>query len=298
MKENYIKKQKILYIIITVGVILLLLTNAFTWILLNQIKDYLVPGLHFSWVFSSLILFVILLTAFLIFYSSRKLYMLDNKIKHQLHLAKLGEMAASIAHEIRNSLGIIKGTNEIIQKNYAKVDDELFTYIPNELDRLNKIITDFLTFAHPPKINYQNVNLQGLLKKVTLGFSPDKNIKIIFNSDEKISSFKTSPNFLEQVILNILINSYQSIDNEGTITIHSQLKGNNVIMEISDNGSGISPKNLTRVFEPFFSTKAQGSGLGLTISKMLIEQLGGKIFLRSNKKRGTNVTIVLPYQKG
>ena len=118
---------------------------------------------------------LILSVAILLFRSIRRVIHLQNLIKNQDHLVKLGEMAASVAHELRNPLGIIKGANSVILKKYANQKDEVFTYIPHELDRLNKLIEDFLSFARTKQISVQPVSLKGLLNKLKLGFSDNLN---------------------------------------------------------------------------------------------------------------------------
>ena len=248
-------------------------------------------------VFNFISAFVIIIAGLLLFHSIRKIIVIQEQIKNQENLAKLGEMAASVAHEIRNPLGIIKGTNAIIQKKYGNPDDEFFTYIPAELDRLNKLITDFLTFARPAQFIYQNVSIIELLKKIKLGISGKKDIKIHLEIPDNFPVLKTAPDALEQIFLNIIMNSYQAFERKGNIRIHAYIQNNEVIIDITDNGPGISTGDLKRVFEPFFTTKEQGSGLGLSISKILTEQIGGNISIQSKINQGTTVTIILPFTR-
>lgn len=237
---------------------------------------------------------IIIGVAFFLFKSLKKLINLQDQIKNQEHLVKLGEMAAAVAHELRNPLGIIRGTNEIINKKYGN-DDEFFQYIPAELDRLNKLINDFLTFARIKELNYSEVDLRLLLEKIKISVITDENIQVEINVNKDIKRIETDPDILEQILLNIFQNSVQSIKNKGKIDFNViKISGKKIKILIKDDGSGISKDALKNVFEPFFSTKEKGSGLGLAISKRLIDQIGGSIDIQSEINVGTKVSLILP----
>ncbi len=245
-------------------------------------------------VFSFLNILIILSVAFYLFLSIKRVLYLQNQIKNQEHLVKLGEMAASVAHELRNPLGIVKGANSLIQKKYGSDDDEIFTYIPAELERLNKLIEDFLTFARTREVKIQSVNLKSLLTKISVGYTDLRNIKLSIDIPDDFPQINTDVEALEQVILNIITNSSQVLSDEGEINIKCDIRGKHCIISISDNGPGIASENMNRIFDPFFTTKEEGSGLGLAISQRLIDQLNGKINITSNPAEGTNVVIELP----
>jgi len=237
---------------------------------------------------------VILGVALFLFRSLKKLINLQYQIKNQEHLVKLGEMAAAVAHELRNPLGIIRGTNEIINKKYGN-DDEFFQYIPAELDRLNQLINDFLSFARVRDLKYSNVDLHFLLQKIKISVSNEENINVIINIDENIKNINTDPDVLEQVLLNIFQNSIQSINEKGKIEfIVTKFGSKRIKIQVKDNGCGIKEESLKSVFEPFFSTKEKGSGLGLAISKRLVDQLGGIISVESHLNSCTTVSLMLP----
>ena len=238
---------------------------------------------------------VILTVAFFLYRSLKNLIDLQNKVKNQEHLVKLGEMAAAVAHEIRNPLGIIRGTNEIISKKYGKKDDDFFKYIPLELNRLNKLINDFLSFARDGNLNFEKIDVDLLLKKIILGFEEYSDIKINFEINDKAQIITTDLNALEQVLLNVFQNSIQAINGKGKIEVVTGFKSKKKIyIQIKDNGIGIKPESLKNVFEPFFTTKEKGSGLGLAISKRLVEQMGGSIEIESGINNGTTAIIILP----
>jgi signal transduction histidine kinase len=245
--------------------------------------------------FSLINAIVILTVAFFLYRSLKNLIELQNKVKNQEHLVKLGEMAAAVAHEIRNPLGIIRGTNEIISKKYGKSEDEFFKYIPLELDRLNKLINDFLSFARTKDLKYENIDLEFLLNKIIIGYKDYAEIKFNLNIDNNLKFINTDPDSLEQILLNIIHNSIQAIEHRGQIDIN--IKSNHkkeIQIQIKDDGKGIESESMENVTEPFFSTKENGSGLGLAISKQLIEQLNGTIKIESELSKGTLVNIFLP----
>jgi signal transduction histidine kinase len=249
-------------------------------------------------IFSFLNAFLILSVAFFLVRSIKRVFLLQNLVKNQEHLVRLGEMAASVAHEIRNPLGIIKGANSLIQKKYGSEKEEVFSYIPAELERLNKLIEDFLSFAHSRDLKIQPVKFGELLTKLKIGFSEYKNVKFILEISENNPVLNTDGDALEQILLNIIKNSIQACSQEGEIIIKYEpvLRGM-VHIQISDNGPGIPAEILDRIFDPFFTTREEGSGLGLAISKRLIEQLEGDIFVKSTLKRGTTLTLSLPNKK-
>jgi len=245
--------------------------------------------------FSFLNAVLILGVAFFLFRSIRRVFMLQNLVKNQEHLVRLGEMAASVAHELRNPLGIMKGANSLIQKKYGSKNDEIFTYIPTELDRLNNLIEDFLAFARTRKLSLQPVNLKEMMTKLKLGFSLQSNIEIVFEFSEDFMMINTDGDALEQILLNIIKNSVQTCSQDGIISIKSELGSKNrIYIYITDNGPGIPDDIIDRIFDPFFTTRDKGSGLGLAISKRLLEQLNGEIFVKSSPGKGTTVTISLP----
>jgi signal transduction histidine kinase len=246
-------------------------------------------------IFSFLNAILILGVAYFLFRSIKRVFMLQNLVKNQEHLVRLGEMAASVAHELRNPLGIMKGANSLIQKKYGSKNDELFTYIPAELNRLNKLIEDFLAFARSRDVSMQPVNLKELMTKLQVGFSEYNNIKFDLKFSEDFPLLNTDGDTLEQILLNIIKNSVQACLQKGKIDIKcEQIPKNWIKIHITDDGSGIPVENIDRIFDPFFTTRDEGSGLGLAISKRLTDQLNGEIFVTSTSGEGTTVTISLP----
>jgi len=248
--------------------------------------------------FSFLNSLIVIGVAFFLFRSVKKVFMLQNLIKNQEHLVRLGEMAASVAHELRNPLGIMKGANSLIQKKYGSKNDEVFTYIPAELERLNRLIEDFLSFSRTRELAIQPVNLEDLVNKLLVGFSENNNIAFHSEFPDDFPFLNTDENVLEQILLNIIKNSVQTCSQDGIIDIKGEKDSKSKIkIHITDNGSGIPVEIIDRIFDPFFTTRDKGSGLGLAISKRLIEQLDGEIFVRSTLGSGTTVSISIPLTK-
>jgi signal transduction histidine kinase len=238
-------------------------------------------------------LIILILFSLIIIIATRRLFMVEDQMKEQEQLAQLGQMAASVAHEIRNPLSIMKGTADILRKKYQDLSDEMLTYIPEEIDRLNRLVEDFLLFARQRKLDVQKVNLNATIQEFSDQFQDSR---IQLQLDDKLPRVWADRHALRQILLNLIHNALDAIDKKGRVDVRvtdSSQKSGRLILEILDNGMGISEKDKIRVFEPFFSTKASGSGLGLAISKQLLEQMGGSISIESDRAKGTLVKISL-----
>jgi signal transduction histidine kinase len=214
-------------------------------------------------------------------------------MQEQERLAQLGQMAASVAHEIRNPLSIMKGTADVLRKKYDELSDEMFSFIPDEIERLNNLVADFLQFARQRKLDIQKCNLTELLEDFLYQIKDERFEREV---DQSIPEVSIDPNAIKQILLNIVNNALESVDSKGKVNLKVYLerkRPQQVVIEVADTGKGISEKDLHHVFEPFYSTKASGSGLGLAISKQLIEQMGGNIEINSQADKGTTVTIKL-----
>ncbi len=242
-------------------------------------------------------LIAILLIAFFLSRMVKRSIQYQTELKERHHLAQIGTMAATVAHELRNPLAIIEATNDIIKKKYAHNKDELFTYISDEVKRLDILIDDFLKLTKTPKLYIEKIIVDRFLDKVRLSLTVE-DINILVIEPLTIKDFYSDKNILEQVILNIIKNSFQSFkennDANNKVTISIKEKSNQLNISIADTGCGISEENLKKIFNPFFSTKEQGTGLGLSVSKRLIELLGGRINITSKEGQGTEVLIQLP----
>lgn len=252
-------------------------------------------GLYLA-TFISIFVFTFL-TIFLVVATS-KFLRTEEKLLESQRLAALGQMAATMAHEIRNPLGIIKSTNDVLREKYSQKDfpEELFTYVDDEVKRLNRIVNDFLAFAREPVLNLTTCDFNRLLKETVRQFQATNasNIGIQDEFEKEIINVVCDVDKIRQVLLNILLNAWQSVDNKsGKIRIWMIRRKQFVEIFIKDNGPGFQ-NNIEHIFEPFYTTKTQGTGLGLSVCKSIIEKHGGKIRAENSPDGGALLCFTLP----
>jgi signal transduction histidine kinase len=224
---------------------------------------------------------------------------LESQLNQAERLAALGQMCAGVSHEIRNPLGIIRSTAELMggMPDSHEAQKRLSHVIIEESSRLNNIVTEFLDFARPQEPNFQDCYLEEIIKKNLIFLAPelDKE-KIALNHDLNGRSFKlkADPQLLYRAFLNIFVNAIQSIKNGGAITVNVTEKKGHYVVGVEDTGAGINEEDLGKIFNPFFSTKDKGSGLGLSIVRNFIEGHHGSIRLESTEGLGTKVYVRLP----
>jgi signal transduction histidine kinase len=227
------------------------------------------------------------------------------KLKEQLsrakHLSTLGEMVAGVSHEIRNPLGIISSSAELLKKKMPPEDAS--SKIPDinieASDRLNHIITDFLNFAKPKAPNLFACRVEDVIaKNIRLLYSQvkDENYAIRTHSNGQTPVIRADADMLYQAFLNILINAMQAMPDGGGIDITIKPGDKSVWIAFEDEGCGISEKAMEKIWDPFFTTKEKGTGLGLGIVKNIIEAHDGHIRIDNRPEGGTRVTIRLPAQ--
>ena len=211
----------------------------------------------------------------------------------------LGELASGMAHEIRNPLGSIQGSLEILKEDYKEGDKkaEFLNILFKEIKRLNRVVTDFLSYARPTQPALVDCDLNQLISESISIIKPEadkKQIRLNLHSVSKLPQIQADSSQLKQALLNLLLNSLQAIEKSGEISITSETSNGWISVEIKDTGPGISPENLSRVFTPFFTTKNEGVGLGLGIVERIVRNHRGKITVESQFGQGTTFTIRLP----
>lgn len=229
------------------------------------------------------------------------------RLKEQLsraeHLSSLGEMVAGISHEIRNPLGIIMSSSELLKKKMADYDPS--NPIPNiiieESSRLNNIITDFLNFAKPRTPHLVPCKLEDVIQKnITFLESQikEQGYTVEKQYDNNLPEITADSDMLYQAFLNILINAMQAMPNGGKINVKVCSNGNAVEIFFEDQGEGIAEDILEKIWDPFFTTKSKGTGLGLGIVKNIIESHGGTVQITNRSVSGAKVTVRIPVKQG
>jgi signal transduction histidine kinase len=218
------------------------------------------------------------------------------------HFATLGEVATGLAHEIRNPLAGIAGVIEIIGRDLPPSSPacEVVKDVRQEIARINHIVTDLLHTArpHPPKVRKSDLNTT-VEHAVMLGRQQGlaKGIEISLRKDPSLPEVEHDSDQIHQVLLNLLLNAQQAIDSKGKIEVTVEHRGSTVAIEVKDNGRGIAPDHLPNIFRPFYTTKGDGTGLGLSLARRIVEDHHGRIDVTSTVGQGTTFAVVLPLQK-
>jgi len=224
---------------------------------------------------------------------------LEEKLSQAEHLSAIGEMTAGISHEIRNPLGIIKSSAQLLKKKMEKIDakSSIPDIIVEESGRLDNIITDFLDFAKPKIPDFHSCKIEDIIEKTIAHLTPrieDNHFHIITKIPEQLPDILADSAMLYQAFLNILINAFQSLKNNGCITILVKYDFDTIVINFIDDGDGIPKEILKKIWTPFFTTKDTGTGLGLGIVKNMIEAHNGTISITNIEPKGANVEITLP----
>ncbi len=234
--------------------------------------------------------------------NSKLIELHQTQLEHADRLASTGEIAASIAHEIKNPIAGVLGALQIFEDSIANDDEkkEIYAEMIFQLERVNHAVNDLLSYARPAQPVFEEVQINELLKKTISLMSPqlkDKNICFKNDFANDLSPVAADKKQMQQVFWNVLINAIQAIDVNGKISIRTLNNNSSVQIIISDNGKGIEAKELKKIFKAFYTTKHKGTGLGLTITKRIIDQHQGEIIFESEQGVGTTVTISIPIMK-
>ncbi|MFL6414499.1 MAG: sensor histidine kinase [Bryobacteraceae bacterium] len=237
--------------------------------------------------------------------SNRNLRRAETSLRRSERLAALGQLTAGLAHELRNPLGIIKASSDMLSKDTAKsnpeVMAEMVSFIRSEADRMNSLIGSFLAFARPLQIHAVDADLRTVMADVMREQAPRArgcSIKLqLEHADEADLQFTFDPDTMRVALSNLVQNAIQASQPEQVVRMGANATRERVEIRVTDQGSGIDPEHLESIFNPFFTTKPQGVGLGLALVSKIVDEHGGKISVLSKKGTGTTFEISLPKEQ-
>jgi two-component system sensor histidine kinase HydH len=208
-------------------------------------------------------------------------------------------MAAGVAHELRNPLSSIKGLATLLQSHFTAESKEAETaeILIKEVERLNRSIGELLEYARPGELFRKRTPINGLLEKTVSLITVDaqsSGVSVILDTDTEIPDVFIDPDRFKQVLLNLLLNAVQAMPGGGELRVSSAWAEGEVEITIRDSGVGIDPENLGRVFDPYYTTKNNGTGLGLALSLKIVEEHGGQLTIVSEPGEFTEVRLTLP----
>jgi signal transduction histidine kinase len=220
-------------------------------------------------------------------------------VKRADRLSAIGQLSASLAHEIRNPLASIDGAANLIES--PKTSEEMrsgsLAIIHKEIQRLNRLLTNLLDFARPRKPEFQPAEPSRLLDAIvtlTDHSAQQKGITIRKDVPPSVPPFECDPEQMKQVILNLAINAIQAMATPGEIVLSARQKDSFVMICVRDQGSGIPEEDIDKIFNPFFTTKDTGTGLGLSVVHQIVSQHGGTVTAERNPDRGMTFSLVVP----
>ncbi len=225
----------------------------------------------------------------------------EDRLRKTEKLSIVGELAASVAHEIRNPLTSLKGFIQLFQhESKDKRYQEFYDIMLSELNRINHIVGELLILAKPQKLTFSKCSINQILNDVVSLLEPQanmNNVNIIFNEIDDGIEIECSKNQLKQLFINVIKNAIEASFEKGDVSVSVKNKNKEeILVMVEDKGSGISEDFLNRIGEPFYSSKEKGTGLGLTVSIKIVEQHKGTIYFNSQLNKGTTVEITLPNQ--
>ena len=235
--------------------------------------------------------------------ANRELREAQAEVQRSERLAALGQLSAGLAHEIRNPLGVISASAEILEKNVATENEvalEVSGFIRSEVHRTNELVTRFLNFTRPSPLQKETADLNDVVRRAVSQLmeqvkSRTGDIEIKQDLHE-LPRFSFDATLIESAVLNLLLNGYEAMSSGGTLLVRTRLDGSMARIEVVDSGVGIKQDQMENIFNPFFTTKPDGVGLGLAMVSKFVDSHGGKISVSSKAGQGATFRVLLPLQ--
>jgi two-component system sensor histidine kinase HydH len=228
-----------------------------------------------------------------------EIHRLQADVKQREKMAAIGNLAAGIAHEVRNPLSSIKGYATYFAGLFEEGSEnrKAATVMIAETERLNRVISELLDFSRPSEIKPRQADMALVLDTVSRLLrqdAADQGIAVSIDIEPGLPPVELDPDRLVQALLNIGINGIQAMETGGRLVLRVRRSGPDLVIEVEDTGQGIAEESLATVFDPYFTTKSQGTGLGLAVVRKIVEGHGGTVDVASSVGRGTTFTITIP----
>jgi two-component system sensor histidine kinase PilS (NtrC family) len=224
---------------------------------------------------------------------------METHVKRVEKMAYMGEMAAGLAHEIRNPLASLVGSIQLMkeEQGYNPDHQKLMNIILRETDRLSTLVNDFLFFARPPSGKPEQLNLKAIIEDIISLFEKDNTHAKRCILRKKLAEdcwVIMDPAHFRQILWNLLLNAAEAIEDNGVIEIKtSKLKNHDISVQVSDNGCGMPADVVQSIFNPFYTTKSEGTGLGLSIVHRILEAYDGRLDVSSKEGEGTRFSLII-----
>ena len=232
----------------------------------------------------------------------------SRQLEERLHFAErstaMGRLASALAHEIRNPLNFINLSIDHVRERMAPDDnrrredfDRILSNVKAEISRLNRLVRDFLSFGKPMRLDQRTCALDELVREVAAVVdhkAKDQGIVLAIQIEAAVPTIVADPELLKTCLLNLMINAIDAMPTGGVLTVGLRRDQDDVVITVADTGQGMSAQEIHEAFEPYFSTKETGVGLGLALTRKIVEDHGGAVELQSELGRGTAARIRLP----
>lgn len=243
-----------------------------------------------------------------LFQDLREIESLKEAVERERHLASLGRLAAGVAHEVRNPLSSLKGFAQLFRSRFQPgSEEERYSEIMiEEVERLDRVVQELLDFARPQAPDRRPTAPNVMVEEALSLISEDAQFRKVGIRSELgggLPYVMVDPHQLRQALLNVLLNAMEAMDQGGRLTIRTAVtraadRPRSVVFSVTDTGPGMTPEEIEKLFEPFYTTKPRGTGLGLTVVSRVMDQNGGRVDVTSAPGQGTTVSLVLPEAGG